>query len=110
MSRAPWEGSDVSLHVAIVLYATGAAATSGIPAQMLSRKNVCLSVVRKCGQGTRRKRTEISLVQFLSPSLSGLNFLEGVLVGASGGSGPLSAPTGDPQAKGEAGAALALAT
>lgn len=96
MSRAPREGSDVSLHVAALLHAPGTTVTSGIPAQVLSRENVCLSAVRKCGRGTRRKRTEISLVQFLSPSLSGLNFLEGVWVGASGGSGPLSVPTGDP--------------
>lgn len=52
----------------------------------------------------KRKRTEISLVQFLPPSLRGIDVHASVPVGASG---PPSAPLGDPQAQGEAGAALA---
>lgn len=51
-----------------------------------------------------RKRTEISLIQFLSPSLRGIDAHASVSVGASG---PLSAPLGDSQGEGEAGTALA---
>jgi len=99
-----------SLDVAVVLYAPGAKATSGNQAQILSREDVYLSAVGKLGRGIRRKTVEISLVQFLSPSLSGVDFHASVWVGASGGSGPLSTPMGDPQAEGEAGAALATSS